>query len=65
MESHEPSAPLTDVGQLLQAGFTSDEVAGLLRARALYQRGIYHESTPEHRRLEFIRWLYLQGRLQS
>jgi len=33
--------------------------------KALYQQWAYHEATPEYKRLAFVRWLYLQGRLQS
>jgi hypothetical protein len=40
-------------------------VAGLFRVKALYQRGVYYEAHPEDKRLAFIRWLYLQGRLES
>jgi len=56
---------MTDVRQLEQVGFSSDQIAGLFRVKALYQRGAYHEANPEHKRQAFVRWLYLQGRLQS
>jgi len=46
-------------------GFSSEQMAGLFRVKALYQQGAYHEANPEHKRLAFIRWLYLQGRLES
>ena len=72
MEFQEPSPPGTDhpaweAGnrQLEQVGFSSEQIAGLFRVKALYQRGAYHEATPEHKRQAFVRWLYLQGRLQS
>ncbi|MFL5662004.1 MAG: hypothetical protein ACJ8BW_11745 [Ktedonobacteraceae bacterium] len=51
--------------QLEYVGFSSEQIAGLFRVKALHQRGVYHESTPEYKRLAFIRWLYRQGRLQS
>jgi hypothetical protein len=55
----------TDMQQLEQEGFSHDQIAGLLALRALYTQGVYHEDDPERKRLEFIRWLYLQGRLES
>ncbi len=51
--------------QLEQVGFSSEQIANLFSIKALYQRGAYHEATPEYKRLAFVRWLYLQGRLQS
>jgi hypothetical protein len=51
--------------QLEQVGFSREQIAGLFRVKALYQRGAYHEATPEHKRQAFVRWLYLQGRLES
>ncbi len=55
----------TDMQQLEQEGFSHDQIAGLLALRALYAQGVYHEDDPERNRQEFIRWLYLQGRLES
>jgi hypothetical protein len=46
-------------------GFSSEQIASLFRVKALYQRGAYHEDNPEYKRQAFVRWLYLQGRLQS
>jgi hypothetical protein len=51
--------------QLELAGFSRQQIADLSRVKALYQQGAYHEITPEQRRLEFVRWLYQQNRLQS
>jgi hypothetical protein len=51
--------------QLEQEGFSREQIAGLVRVKVLYQRGAYYEATLEHKRLAFVRWLYLQGRLQS
>jgi hypothetical protein len=65
MELQECFPEMTDVEQLEQEGFSSEQIADLLRVKALYQQGVYHEATPEQKRQEFIRWLYLQGRLQS
>ncbi len=55
----------TDMQQLEQEGFSHDQIAGLLALRLLYTHGVYHEDDPERKRKEFIRWLYLQGRLES
>jgi hypothetical protein len=56
---------MMEVRQLEQVGFSRDQIAGLERVKALYQRGAYHETNPEHKRQAFVRWLYLQGRLES
>ena len=56
----------TETQQLEQEGFSQDQITGLLALRALYTQGVYQqEDDPERNRQEFIRWLYLQGRLQS
>ena len=65
MKSQVQSPTLIEVRNLAHAGFSADEIAGLLRVKGLYHQGAYHEITPEYRRLEFARWLYPQGRLQS
>ena len=65
MKFREPFPSMTDVRQLEQVGFSREQRAGLFRVKALYQRGAYHEADPEHQRLAFVRWLYLQGRLES
>jgi hypothetical protein len=65
MELREQFPTMTDVRQLEQGGFSKDQIAGLVRVKALYQRGAYHEVNPEHKRQAFVRWLYLQGRLES
>ena len=62
-QAHTPT--LIEVRNLAHAGFSADEIAGLLRVKGRYHQGAYHETTPEYRRLEFVRWLYQQGRLQS
>jgi hypothetical protein len=51
--------------QLEHVGFSREQIARLESVKALYQRGAYHEANPEQKRLAFVRWLYLQGRLQS
>ena len=65
MEFREQFPTMADVRQLEQVGFSSEQIAGLQRVKALYQRGAYHEATSERKRQAFVRWLYLQGRLQS
>ncbi len=55
----------TEIWNLEHVGFSSEEIASLLRVKALYQGGAYQEATPEYKRLAFVRWLYQQGRLQS
>lgn len=51
--------------QLAQEGFSHEQIADLFTLKALYIQRIYHDDDPERNRQEFIRWLYLQGRLQS
>lgn len=65
MEFQESFSVMTDIWQLEQVGFSSDQIAGLLKIKALYQRGVYEEADSEQKRLAFVRWLYLQGRLKS
>ena len=65
MELQEQFPTMTGVRDLEHVGFSSEQIARLFRVKALYQRGAYYEATPEYKRLEFVRWLYLQGRLQS
>ena len=65
MELREPFSPMTEVRQLEHMGFSREQMAGLFRIKALYQRGAYYEATPEFKRMAFVRWLYQQGRLQS
>ena len=65
MEIREQLPTITEVRNLEHVGFSSKEIASLFRIKGLYQRGDYHEDTPEFKRLAFVRWLYQQGRLQS
>jgi hypothetical protein len=55
----------TEMQQLEREGFSHDQIAGILALKTLYAQGIYHEDDPERNRQKFIRWLYLQGRLES
>ena len=54
-----------EVQQLQQAGFSQEQIAALvtLRAKALQRASELDE--PQRKRQEFLRWLYLQDRLQS
>ncbi|MFL5588607.1 MAG: hypothetical protein ACJ8DI_13265 [Ktedonobacteraceae bacterium] len=65
MELQEQIPTMTEVRNLEYVGFSSAQIASLLRIKALYQRGAFHEASPEYKRLAFVRWLYQQGRLQS
>ena len=65
MAIQEPFPTITDEQQSKLEGFSQEQIAALLTVKALYQRGAYHEANPEHKRLEFVRWLYLHGRLES
>ncbi len=64
-ESEEQLPTMIEVRNLEHVGFSSEQIASLLSIKALYQRGAYHEASPEYKRLAFVRWLYQQGRLQS
>ena len=65
MELREQMPTMIEVRQLEYVGFSREQIAGLFRIRALYQRGAYHEATLEYKQLAFVRWLYRQGRLHS
>ena len=65
MASREKFPGETKVQQLEQEGFAQEQIDSLLALRALYTHGVYHEDDPERNRQEFIRWLYLHGRLGS
>jgi hypothetical protein len=65
MEIREQLPTINEVRNLEHVGFSSEQIASLFTIKALYQRGSFHEATPEFKRLAFIRWLYEQGRLQS
>lgn len=65
MELQAYTPTLIEVQNLAHAGFSVEEIAGLFRVKMLYHQGVYHEATSEYKRLEFMRWLYQQDRLQS
>ena len=65
MATQEPFPTITNDQQSKLDGFSHEQIAALFKVKALYQQGTYHEANPEHKRLEFVRWLYLHGRLES
>ena len=65
MEFQEPSPLRTDIQWLQRVGFSHEQIADLFRVKALYQREASHQINVEYKRQAFVRWLYLQGRLQS
>ena len=65
MEFREQFPTITDVQHLEHIALSSEQIAGLLRVKALYQREASHQINVESKRQAFVRWLYLQGRLQS
>ena len=65
MELQKQIPTITEIRNLEHVGFSSEEIANLFRVKARYQLGAYREITPEYKRLVFVRWLYLRGRLQS
>ena len=46
-------------------GFSHEQMTGLVRVKALSERGASQQAAPWDKRQAFIRWLCLQGRLQS
>ena len=65
MAPREKFSTETEVQQLEQEGFSQEQIDRFLALRALYTQGVYYEDDPQRKRQEFIRWLYLQGRLES
>ena len=65
MEYRKPSSTMTDIQRLERVGFSREQIAGLERVKERYQRETSQQPTAEDKRLAFIRWLYLQGRLES
>ena len=50
---------------LQEQGFTEEQIALILRFRNDYTSGSYKDEPPEHRRLEFLRWLYESGKIEG
>lgn len=55
MELQKQLPILTEDRNLARAGFSSEEITGLFRVKEFYHQGVYHEVTPEYRRLAFAR----------
>ena len=53
------------IQQLQGQGFSQEQVDLLLRYRLQYEDGTYRDEPPEHRRLEFISWLYTTGKIDG
>jgi hypothetical protein len=50
---------------LQEQGFSEDQIALILRFRDDYTTGHYKDEPPEQRRLEFLRWLYVNGKIDG
>ncbi len=50
---------------LINNGFTEDEVERLFMTRTRCEEGQYSEDTRESKRLQFARWLYQRGKIES
>ncbi len=53
-----------DFIELASMGFSEDELKSILRLRRRFEQGD-HESTPEHIRLRFGRYLFENGKISS
>ena len=54
-----------EIQALQEQGFTEAQVALMLRFRNDYISGSYKDEPPEHRRLEFLRWLYENNKIED
>ena len=54
-----------EIQVLQEQGFTEGQIALIVRFRSDYTSGLYKDEPPEHRRLEFLRWLYANGKIQG
>lgn len=54
-----------DFYDLATAGFNEGELKDLLRLRSQYNKGLVNDLTEEYKRLQFARWLYQQGKINS
>jgi hypothetical protein len=50
---------------LQEQGFSENQIALILRFRNDYTTGLYKDEPPEQRRLEFLRWLYANGKIEN
>jgi hypothetical protein len=65
MECREPSPSMTDIEHLEQVGFSDEQIARLQRVKEVFELEVCEETEALEKRLAFVRWLYLQGRVQS
>jgi hypothetical protein len=66
METQTPNSGMTtNAATSDELTFTSDEQEALARLRARYQQGGDQWAPRELAHLEFLRWLYRSGRLES
>ncbi len=54
-----------EIQQLQEQGFSKEQIELILRFRDQYVDGTYKDEPPEYRRLDFIRWLYTNGKLEE
>jgi hypothetical protein len=54
-----------EIQQLQEQGFSKEQIELILRFRDQYTDGTYKDEPPEYRRLDFIRWLYTNGKLEE
>ncbi|HEU5370612.1 MAG TPA: hypothetical protein VFU69_19215 [Ktedonobacterales bacterium] len=50
---------------LQEQGFSADQIALIIRLRDDYTSGLYKDEPPEQRRLDFLRWLYENGKIEG
>lgn len=64
--THQDQFPTTTDVQLLEhGGFTREQITEIVNLKERYQQETHYETSAEHKRQEFVRWLYQRGRLQS
>ncbi len=54
-----------EIQRLREQGFSAEQIALILRYRDDYTSGAYKDEPPEQRRLEFLRWLYTNGKIEG
>ncbi len=54
-----------EIQQLREQGFTPEQVDIILHYRDQYMNGTYRDEPPEYRRLDFLRWLYTNGKIEE
>lgn len=50
---------------LQEQGFSEDQIALIIHLRDDYTSGLYKDEPPEQRRLDFLRWLYTNGKIEG